>query len=67
MKNSVTDTTDFGCSERMQEKSNSGISHMSEHFLFFKQSSKDVLNAKHQIFIHLYVLYCIDNPIERVK
>ena len=67
VKNSVTDTTDFGCSERMKKKSNSGISHMSEQFLFFKQSSKDVLYAKHHTFIHLYVFYCIDNPKQRVK
>ena len=35
-----------------KKKSNSGISHMSEQFLFFKQSSKDVLYAKHHTFIH---------------
>ena len=67
VKNSVTDTTDFGWSERMHKKSNSGISHMSEQFLFYKQSSKDVLYAKHITIIHLYVFYCIDHPIQRVK
>ena len=62
MKNSVTDTTDFGCSGRMQKKSNSGISHMSEQFLFFKQCSKDVLYAKHHTFIHVYVFLLLRSP-----
>ena len=67
MKNSVTDTTDFSCSERMQKKSNSGILHMSEQFLFFKQSLKDGLYAKQHTFIHFYVFNCLDHTIQRVK
>ena len=67
VKNSVTDTTDFGCSERMPKKTNSGISHMSEQFLLFKYSSKDVLYAKHHTFVHLFVFYYIDHPIQRLK
>ena len=51
----VRDTAYFGCPEMIQ-KSNLGVSHISEQFLCYKQSSENVFYAKTS---HIYPFDCV--------